>query len=129
MKWFNYIMFANWTQTWLKVIPVVYNEFLMFYIFYINIWIRLRRMFYCHLNLIIFFFKSCRYVIRAGAGKKQSSKDASGKIAHSAGSSIRRYNELALKKVPRGVLYQKLETRLSTLIFHFMRIAQSLTSL
>ncbi|WOG95466.1 hypothetical protein DCAR_0414785 [Daucus carota subsp. sativus] len=39
-----------------------------------------------------------RYVIRAGAGKKQSSKDASGKIAHSAGSSIRRYNELALKK-------------------------------
>ncbi|XP_055817419.1 uncharacterized protein LOC129886662 [Solanum dulcamara] len=39
-----------------------------------------------------------RYVIRAKAGKKQSSKDASGKMAHSAGASIRRHNELALKK-------------------------------
>ncbi|XP_010277447.1 PREDICTED: ankyrin repeat and zinc finger domain-containing protein 1 isoform X2 [Nelumbo nucifera] len=39
-----------------------------------------------------------RYVIRAKAGKKQSSKDASGKAAHSAGASLRRYNELALKK-------------------------------
>lgn len=39
-----------------------------------------------------------RYIIRGKAGKKQSSKDASGKIAHSAGASIRRYNELALKK-------------------------------
>lgn len=39
-----------------------------------------------------------RYVIRARAGKKQSSKDASGKIAHSGGASLRRYNELALKK-------------------------------
>ncbi|KAM7508734.1 hypothetical protein LguiA_019187 [Lonicera macranthoides] len=39
-----------------------------------------------------------RYVIRAKAGKKQSSKDASGKVAHSGGASIRRYNELALKK-------------------------------
>lgn len=45
------------------------------------------------------FLFPCRYVIRARAGKKQSSKDASGKIAHSAGASIRRYNELALKKV------------------------------
>ncbi|XP_059651526.1 uncharacterized protein LOC132299090 [Cornus florida] len=39
-----------------------------------------------------------RYVVRAKAGKKQSSKDASGKTAHSAGASLRRYNELALKK-------------------------------
>ncbi|VFQ94634.1 unnamed protein product [Cuscuta campestris] len=39
-----------------------------------------------------------RYVIRAKAGKKQLSKDASGKIAHSAGASLRRHNELALKK-------------------------------
>ncbi|GAB4844388.1 hypothetical protein Ancab_037752 [Ancistrocladus abbreviatus] len=39
-----------------------------------------------------------RYVVRAKAGKKQSSKDASGKAAHSAGASLRRYNELALKK-------------------------------
>lgn len=39
-----------------------------------------------------------RYVIRAKAGKKQSSKDASGKGFHSAGASLRRYNELALKK-------------------------------
>ncbi|KAK9273458.1 hypothetical protein L1049_018268 [Liquidambar formosana] len=39
-----------------------------------------------------------RYVVRAKAGKKQSSKDASGKAANSAGASLRRYNELALKK-------------------------------
>ncbi|XP_024995936.1 ankyrin repeat and zinc finger domain-containing protein 1-like [Cynara cardunculus var. scolymus] len=39
-----------------------------------------------------------RYVTRAKAGKKQSSEDASGKNAHSAGASIRRHNELALKK-------------------------------
>ncbi|KDP28735.1 hypothetical protein JCGZ_14506 [Jatropha curcas] len=39
-----------------------------------------------------------RYVVRAKAGKKQSSKDASGRAAHSAGASLRRYNELALKK-------------------------------
>ncbi|GMH00573.1 hypothetical protein Nepgr_002412 [Nepenthes gracilis] len=39
-----------------------------------------------------------RYVVRAKSGKKQSSKDASGKSAHSAGASLRRYNELALKK-------------------------------
>ncbi|CAH9096543.1 unnamed protein product [Cuscuta europaea] len=39
-----------------------------------------------------------RYVIRAKAGKKQSSKDGSGKIAHSAGASLRRHNELALKR-------------------------------
>ncbi|KAJ9556450.1 hypothetical protein OSB04_011064 [Centaurea solstitialis] len=39
-----------------------------------------------------------RYVTRAKAGRKQSSEDGSGKIAHSAGASIRRHNELALKK-------------------------------
>ncbi|CAA7026122.1 unnamed protein product [Microthlaspi erraticum] len=39
-----------------------------------------------------------RYVIRAKAGKKQSTKDASGRSIHSAGASLRRYNELALKK-------------------------------
>ncbi|EEF50408.1 conserved hypothetical protein [Ricinus communis] len=39
-----------------------------------------------------------RYVVRAKAGKKQSSKDGSGRAAHSAGASLRRYNELALKK-------------------------------
>lgn len=37
--------------------------------------------------------------MRAKAGKKQSSNDASGRVAHSAGASLRRYNELALKKV------------------------------
>lgn len=42
----------------------------------------------------------CRYVVRAKAGKKQSLKDASGRFAHSAGASLRRYNELSLKKVP-----------------------------
>lgn len=45
------------------------------------------------------FLLSCRYVVRAKAGKKQSSKDAGGRAAHSAGASLRRYNELALKKV------------------------------
>ncbi|KAI9079899.1 hypothetical protein K1719_038145 [Acacia pycnantha] len=39
-----------------------------------------------------------RYVVRARAGKKQSSKDATGRAAHSAGASLRRHNELALKK-------------------------------
>ncbi|XP_062226508.1 uncharacterized protein LOC133924809 [Phragmites australis] len=39
-----------------------------------------------------------RYVVRAKAGKRQSGKDATGKVAHSAGSSLRRYNEAALKK-------------------------------
>jgi len=37
--------------------------------------------------------------VRAKAGKKQSAKDASGRTVHSAGASLRRYNELALKKV------------------------------
>ncbi|XP_020974268.1 ankyrin repeat and zinc finger domain-containing protein 1 [Arachis ipaensis] len=42
-----------------------------------------------------------RYVVRAKAGKKQSSKDASGRAAHSAGASLRRHNELALKKAEK----------------------------
>lgn len=49
-----------------------------------------------------FFFSpllSCRYVVRAKSGRKQSSKDASGKGVHSAGASLRRHNEFALKKV------------------------------
>mmetsp|Transcript_6326 Transcript_6326/g.13979 ORF Transcript_6326/g.13979 Transcript_6326/m.13979 type:complete len:643 (+) Transcript_6326:35-1963(+) len=37
-----------------------------------------------------------RYVVRAKAGGKQSSKDATGKYARSAGSQLRRYNEAAL---------------------------------
>lgn len=45
-----------------------------------------------------------RYVVRAKAGKKQSTKDATGKSAHSAGSSIRRYNEAALKKEIQDLL-------------------------
>lgn len=39
-----------------------------------------------------------RYVVRAKAGKKQSSKDAGTQGIHSAGASLRRYNEFALKK-------------------------------
>lgn len=35
---------------------------------------------------------------RAGAGGKQSSKDATGKYAKSAGSRLRRYNEAALER-------------------------------
>lgn len=38
-------------------------------------------------------------MVRAKAGKKQSAKDATGKAANSAGASLRRHNELALKKV------------------------------
>ncbi|EPS61203.1 hypothetical protein M569_13596, partial [Genlisea aurea] len=45
-----------------------------------------------------------RYVVRAKAGKKQSSKDAGGRSIHSAGASLRRYNELALKKDVRELL-------------------------
>lgn len=49
--------------------------------------------------MIELFFLSCRYVVRAKDGKKQSSKDAGGKVVHSAGASLRRHNELALKRV------------------------------
>lgn len=52
--------------------------------------------------MVQLFLLSCRYVVRAKAGKKQSSKDASGRAVHSAGASLRRYNELALKKVFNG---------------------------
>lgn len=39
-----------------------------------------------------------RYVVRAKAGGKQSTKDGTGKFARSAGSRLRRYNELALER-------------------------------
>ena len=39
-----------------------------------------------------------RYVVRAKSGGKQSSKDATGKYARSAGSRLRRYNEAALQQ-------------------------------
>ncbi|KAG7028651.1 Ankyrin repeat and zinc finger domain-containing protein 1 [Cucurbita argyrosperma subsp. argyrosperma] len=45
-----------------------------------------------------------RYVVRAKSGKKQSSKDASGKTISSAGASLRRHNELALKKEIQDLL-------------------------
>ncbi|XP_068650280.1 uncharacterized protein [Aristolochia californica] len=45
-----------------------------------------------------------RYVVRARAGKKQSAKDATGKAAKSAGSTLRRHNELALKKEVQELL-------------------------
>ncbi|KAK1274323.1 hypothetical protein QJS04_geneDACA020640 [Acorus gramineus] len=45
-----------------------------------------------------------RYVIRAKAGKRQSAKDGTGKAAKSAGSSLRRYNEIALKKEVQELL-------------------------
>lgn len=48
---------------------------------------------------------TCRYVVRAKAGKKQSSKDATGKAANSAGAALRRYNELALKKVSNALSF------------------------
>ncbi|GMH35473.1 hypothetical protein BSKO_03341 [Bryopsis sp. KO-2023] len=39
-----------------------------------------------------------RYVVRAKAGGRQSTKDASGKYAKSAGARLRRYNEAALER-------------------------------
>ncbi|MFS7925476.1 putative transcription factor C2H2 family [Helianthus anomalus] len=59
-----------------------------------------------------------RYVVRAKAGKKQSSEDAGGNVAHSAGASIRRHNELALTKDIRELLTSwKPYFDLSTAIF------------
>ncbi|XP_021904515.1 ankyrin repeat and zinc finger domain-containing protein 1 [Carica papaya] len=49
-------------------------------------------------NLIVAHKTFHRYVVRAKHGKKQSLKDGSGKSLHSAGASLRRHNELALKK-------------------------------
>uniref|UniRef100_A0A803KYX4 VLRF1 domain-containing protein n=1 Tax=Chenopodium quinoa TaxID=63459 RepID=A0A803KYX4_CHEQI len=49
-------------------------------------------------NTVITYKTFHRYVVRAKAGKRQSTKDASGRSIHSAGASLRRYNELALKK-------------------------------
>lgn len=44
-----------------------------------------------------------RYVVRAKAGGRQSTKDGgAGKTIKSAGSSIRRHNEAALEKVRGG---------------------------
>ena len=40
----------------------------------------------------------CALICRAKAGGKQSTKDASGKFARSAGSRLRRYNEAALQR-------------------------------
>jgi hypothetical protein len=39
-----------------------------------------------------------KYVVRAKAGGKQSTQDASGKFARSAGSRLRRYNEMSLER-------------------------------
>lgn len=39
-----------------------------------------------------------KYVVRAKAGGKQSTQDASGKYARSAGSRLRRYNEMSLER-------------------------------
>lgn len=39
-----------------------------------------------------------RYVVRAKAGGRQSSKDSTGRMPKSGGASLRRYNEMALKK-------------------------------
>lgn len=45
-----------------------------------------------------------RYVVRARAGGKQSSKDATGRAPKSAGASLRRHNEAALQRDIRDVL-------------------------
>ncbi|XP_042461068.1 ankyrin repeat and zinc finger domain-containing protein 1-like [Zingiber officinale] len=55
-------------------------------------------------NIVIAHKTFHRYVVRAKAGKQQSAKDATGKVAHSAGSALRRYNEAALKKEVQELL-------------------------
>ncbi|GFP87633.1 ankyrin repeat and zinc finger domain-containing protein 1 [Phtheirospermum japonicum] len=46
-----------------------------------------------------------KYVIRAKAGKKQSSKDAGGgRTIYSVGASLRQYNELGLKRISQNYL-------------------------
>jgi len=57
--------------------------------------------------------------VRAKAGKKQSAKDASGRTVHSAGASLRRYNELALKKV--FLINHRLLCLLILFYFHFKK--------
>lgn len=59
----------------------------------------IRGFFFPAFSMLDCFLLPCRYVVRARAGKKQSSKDATGRAAHSAGASLRRHNELSLKKV------------------------------
>lgn len=41
----------------------------------------------------------CRYVVRAKAGGRQTTHDATGRAPKSAGASLRRYNEQALQEV------------------------------
>ncbi|KAF5759348.1 putative phosphoinositide phospholipase C [Helianthus annuus] len=55
------------------------------------------------IHAVYMVFAVDRYGVRTKAGKKQSSEDedAGVKIAHSAGASIRRHNELALNKWDR----------------------------
>ncbi|KAL2610192.1 hypothetical protein R1flu_028765 [Riccia fluitans] len=45
-----------------------------------------------------------RYVVRAKAGGRQSTRDATGRAPQSAGASLRRYNEMALQKEIRELL-------------------------
>ncbi|KAG6546346.1 hypothetical protein Mapa_012387 [Marchantia paleacea] len=45
-----------------------------------------------------------RYVVRAKAGGRQSTRDATGRAPKSAGASLRRYNEMALQKEIRDLL-------------------------
>lgn len=43
-----------------------------------------------------------RYVVRAKRGTAQGTRDSQGNAPKSAGASIRRHNEAALKEVPKG---------------------------
>ena len=52
-----------------------------------------------------------RYVVRAKRGTAQGTRDSQGNAPKSAGASIRRHNEAALREVPKGTpnneLYQQ----------------------
>ena len=52
-------------------------------------------LYYCFTADLLLLY--CRYVIRAKAGTRQATSDASGKVAKSAGSSLRRHNEAMLQ--------------------------------
>jgi len=69
--------------------------------------------FVCNFNLF------CRYVVRAKAGKKQSSKDASDKTVHSAGASLRLHKEHSLINVL--LIKTILLCLLVLLYFHFTK--------
>jgi hypothetical protein len=57
----------------------------------------------------------CRYVVRAKAGGRQTTHDATGRAPKSAGASLRRYNEQALQEVCSHQVQQMLAVDIRSL--------------